>query len=109
VLFASACSQPPDFTVDPVQEGFRNVGGYKESGTNTPRRFVDRFVNEGPATRSATFIFVLREEDGRVAWTGRATVTDIEPGEEFEVTYDGSTQPPDGDQYTQWRVEDIVR
>jgi hypothetical protein len=91
VLF-TACAQGAGFSVEPVQDGFRNIGGYKESGTNTPRRFVDRYVNEGPAARSATFVFLLREEDGRVVWTGRATVADIEPGEEFRVTYEGLSE-----------------
>lgn len=108
-LLSGSCAQGPDFSVEPVQDGFRNVGGYKESGTETPLRFVDRFVNEGPPAESATFVMVLREEDGRVVWSGRATVADIESGEQFQVTYEATVEPPDGDQYTQWRVEDVVR
>jgi hypothetical protein len=100
----------PEFTVEPVQEGFRNLNaGYAEQAGDGPVRFVDFFRNEGAATRSATFVLTLREQDGRTVWVGRATATDLEPGEEFRVTYESAEPAPDGDQYKQWSVEDVLR
>jgi hypothetical protein len=100
----------PDFTVEPVQEGFRNLNdGFAEQAGDGPLRFVDFFRNEGAAARSATFVLTLREKDGRTVWVGRATATDLEPGEEFQVTYEGTEPAPGGDQYRQWRVEDVLR
>lgn len=111
LLAGTGCSRGPDVTVAsaPVQQGFRLLDGYKVQVDDGALRFVDRYRNEGGDVRSATFVFVLREDDGRVAWTGRATVRSIASGAEFEVEYEGSTAPPDGDQDTQWHVEDVAR
>jgi hypothetical protein len=111
-VLVAGCSQEPDFTEQAVQEGFRKLpaGSYKEQSGDGPLRLVDRYRNEGEAARSATFVLTLREdEEGRTVWVGRATATDLEPGEEFVVTYEGDEPVPDGDQYLQWRVEDVVR
>ena len=103
------CTPTPDLSSPLVQQGFRHTGGYTESGTATPARLVDRVVNEGAAARSATFVVVLKEEDGRTVWTGSATVRDVAAGEEVVVVYTSDQPLPDGDQFQLWHVADVVR
>lgn len=103
------CATPSQLSSPAVRQGFENVGGGKESGTDTPLRLVHRITNTGARAESATFVLQLGEEDGRTVWTGRAAATEVEPGEPFSVTYVSREPMPDGDQYVLWRVEDVVR
>ena len=105
----TACTPSSELSSPLVQDGFRQSSGYTESGTNTPARKVDRIVNEGAAATSATFVMVLKEEDGRTVWTGSATVRDIAAGESFAVVYVSDQPLPDGEPYQLWYVEDVVR
>ena len=109
-LGVAGCAGGRTFETVPVQEGFRNTGaGHTEQSGDGPVRLVDVYENVGADAQTVTFVVRLREEDGRTAWTGRATVEDFRQGETVSVTYESEQPVPDGSQYVQWQVERVVR